>query len=66
MEILGVEFVETGTGEAQLSGGGAGADLAVAITVEEMADERSGVTMDQLKFFIRAKIAGKVDLSPWN
>jgi hypothetical protein len=66
VEIIGVEFVEAGTGEAQLSGGRTGADLAGAITVKEMADERSGVTMDQLKFFIGPKVAGKVDLSPRN
>ena len=66
VEILGVEFVETGTGQAQLSGGGAGADVAGAITVEEMTDERSGVTADQLKFFIGPKVTGKADLSHWN
>lgn len=66
VEITGVEFVEAGTGQAQLSGGGAGADLADAITVKEMTDERSGVTFDQLKFFIGPKVAGKVDLSHWN
>jgi hypothetical protein len=64
LEIIGVEFVEAGAGQAQLAGGGAGADLAGAITVEEMADEGSGVTFEQLKFFIGPKVTGKVDLSP--
>ena len=47
-EIVGAEFVEAGTGQAQLSGGGTGADLAGAVAVKEMADERGGQTMDQL------------------
>jgi hypothetical protein len=52
VEIIGVEFVEAGAGQAQLPGGSTGADLAGAMTVEEMTDERSGVTFDQLKFFM--------------
>jgi hypothetical protein len=56
MEILGVEFVEAGTGQAQVSGCGASADLAGAITVEEMTDERRGQTFEQLSFFIGPKI----------
>lgn len=66
VEIISVEFVEAGVGQAQLSGGGAGADLAGAIIMEEMTDERSGMTFDQLRFFIGPKVAGTVDLSPWN
>jgi hypothetical protein len=66
VEVFGVEFVEAGTGQAQLSGGGAGADLAGAITVEKMTDERNRVTFDQLKFFIGPKVTGKVDLSHGN
>jgi hypothetical protein len=63
MEVIGVEFIEAGAGQAQLPGGSAGADLAGAMTVEEMTDERSGVTFDQLKFFIGPKVTGRVDLS---
>jgi hypothetical protein len=66
VEIIGVEFVEAGAGQAQLSGGGAGADLPGAIMVKEVTDERSGMPFDQLKFFIGPKVAGKVDLSHWN
>jgi len=44
----GVEFVEAGAGQAEFSGGGASADLAGAIFMEEVTDEWSGVTMDQL------------------
>jgi hypothetical protein len=58
-EIIGVEFVEAGTGQAQFSGGGAGADLAGAITVEEVTDERRRQTFDQLKFFIGPKLTGE-------
>jgi hypothetical protein len=49
-----------------LSGGGAGANLAGAIIVKEMTDERNRVTFGQLKFFIGPKVTGKVDLSHWN
>jgi hypothetical protein len=56
LEIFGVEFVEAGTGQAQLSGRGASADLAGAITGEEMTDERRGQTFEQLSFFIGPKI----------
>jgi len=66
VEIIGVEFVEAGAGQAEFSGGGASADLAGAIFMEEVTDERSGVTMDQLKFFIGPKVAETVDLSHWN
>jgi hypothetical protein len=48
VEILGIEVVEAGTGQAQLSGGGTGADLASAMTVEQLTNEWSGVTLDQL------------------
>jgi hypothetical protein len=55
-EILGVEFIEAGTSQPQFAGGSAGADLASAITVEEMTDEWSGQSFDQLWFFIGPKI----------
>ena len=66
VEVFGVEFVEARTRQSQLPGGGAGADLADAMTVEEVTDERCGMAFDQLKFFIGPKVAGKVDLSHWN
>jgi hypothetical protein len=58
-EIIGVEFVEAGTGQTQFAGGGAGADVAGAITVEEVSDERCRQTFDQLKFFIGPKLTGE-------
>jgi hypothetical protein len=55
-EVLGVKFMEAGTCESQFAGSSAGADLAGAITVEEMTDERNGQSFDQLWFFIGPKI----------
>jgi hypothetical protein len=48
VQVVGVEFVEAGTSQSQFVGGGASADLAGAVTVQEMADEWSGQTFDQL------------------
>jgi hypothetical protein len=53
-EVIGVEFVEAGSGQAQFEGGGAGTDVAGAKTLEEMTDERSGQAFDQLQSFIAA------------
>jgi hypothetical protein len=58
-EIISVEFVEAGTGQTQFAGGGAGAELAGAMTVEEVTDERRRQTFDQLKFFIGPKLTGE-------
>lgn len=55
-EILGVQFVEAITSQAQFVSGGAGADLAGAITVEEMTDEWGGQSFDELLSFMGATI----------
>jgi len=55
-EVLGVKFVEAGTGQSQFAGRRAGADLAGAITVEEMTDEWRGQSFEQLWSFIGPKI----------
>ena len=47
-EVMGVEFVETGASQSQFGGGGASAELADAETGEQMTDERSGQTLDEL------------------
>jgi len=47
-EVIGVEFVEAGAGQPQLTGRRASADVADAMTVEEMTDEGRGQTFDQL------------------
>jgi hypothetical protein len=58
-QVVGVEFVEAGTGQTQFAGGSASAEVASAMTVEEVADERSGQTFDQLRFFIGPKLEGE-------
>jgi len=55
-EILGVEFVEAGTGQSQFAGGSAVTDLAGAITVEQMTNERSRKAFNQLLCFIVPKM----------
>ena len=55
-KIFGVEFVEAGTSQTQFAGGGVLTDLAGAIAVEQMANERSRQSFDQLLFFIASKM----------
>jgi len=54
-EGIGVKFIEAGMRQSQFMGGGTGADLAVATTLEQMADKRCGQAFDQLWFFIGPK-----------
>jgi hypothetical protein len=58
-EVIRVEFVEAGAGQPEFAGGGASAELAGAITVEEMADQRSGQTVDELCFFMWGSLPEK-------
>jgi hypothetical protein len=51
-QVIGVKFVEAGARQSQFVGSGAGAELAGAVTVEQMPDEGSGQAFDQLLFFI--------------
>ncbi len=51
--------VVAGPAQAQFAGGGAGADLAGAITVKEVPDERRRQPFDQLQFFIGPKLTGE-------
>jgi hypothetical protein len=53
---MGVEFVEAGAGQPQITACRPRTDLAGAIIMEEMPDERRGQTFDQLSFFIGPKI----------
>lgn len=62
-EIIGVEFVEAGTGQAQFSGGGVGREALGAMFGQEMADEGGGQTMDQLLFFMAAEGSRRVGFS---
>jgi hypothetical protein len=69
-EVIGVEFVEAGAGQTEFAGGGTSAEKASAVTVEEMTDQRSGQTMDELCFFMRRSLPEKkglrMDFSHWN
>jgi len=47
-EVLAVELVEARAGQAQLLGGLAGGKLSAAMAGQEMADQRSGKTFDEL------------------
>ena len=50
-EAIRVKCVEAGAGQPEFAGGGASAELAGAITVEEMPDQRRRQTVDELCFF---------------
>jgi hypothetical protein len=58
-EVIGVEFVEAGAGQPEFTGGGASAEMAGAMTVEEMTDQWSGQTMEELVFFMRGSLPEK-------
>jgi hypothetical protein len=55
-EVIGVEFVEAGAGQTEFDGGGTSAEKAGAMTVEEMTDQRSRQTVDELCFFMRRSL----------
>ena len=55
-QVVGVEFVAAGAGQAEFAGGGAGAEVAGAMAVEEMPDQRSRQTMDELVVFMRRRL----------
>jgi hypothetical protein len=59
VEVIGVEFVEAGAGQAEFDGGGTSAEMAGAMTVEEMTDQRSRQTVDELCFFMRGSLPEK-------
>jgi hypothetical protein len=58
-EVIGEEFVEAGAGQPQFAGDAASAELAGAITVEQMPDQRSRQTVDELCFFMGGSLAEK-------
>jgi hypothetical protein len=45
-QVLAIELVETGRAQAQFGGRRSGGELAAAISRQEVADERSGQTLD--------------------
>lgn len=56
-EVVGVKFVEAGMSQSQFVGGADGAEVSGAEAVEDVTDEWSGQTFDELKFFMAARIA---------
>ena len=56
LEVVAVEFVEAGAGQAQFVGGGAGGELPGAVAVEQVADEGSREAFAELELFIRASL----------
>jgi len=55
-QIVAVEFVEAGSGQLQFGLDAGGAELPGAELGQQVADERSGQTMDQLEFFIGPRV----------
>ena len=58
-EVWAVEFVETGARQVQFAGGLVGGEFLAAVSGQEMADERSGQALDQLGFFMGARVTGE-------
>ena len=69
-KVIGVEFVKARAGQAEFDGGGASAEMAGAMSVEEMTDQRSGQTVDELCLFMRGSLPQKnglrMDFSLWS
>jgi len=55
-EVLTVEFIEAGTGQAQFAGGFGGGQFLRAVPGQQVTDEGSGQAFDQLRFFIAASM----------
>ena len=57
VEVLGEELVKAGTGEPQFLSCGLGGEFLSAMAGQEMADEWSRATFDELGFFIRVRMS---------
>ena len=64
-EVVSVEFVEAAVGQAQFGGRGTGGELFGTMVGQNVTNERSGKTVDQLLFFIEAKGSRDMDFSLW-
>lgn len=63
-EVTGVKFVEAGMSQSQFGGRTDGTEVSGAEVVEDVTDEWSGQPMDELKFFMTARVTeGRLDLS---
>jgi hypothetical protein len=65
-QIVGVEFVEAGAGQAQFGGGGTRGEVPGAMVGQEVTDEGSRQALDQLLFFIAAERSGGMDFALGN
>ena len=65
LEVVAVEFVEAGAGQAQFVGGGAGGELPGAVAVEQVADEGRREAFAELELFIRASLPEERGFSAW-
>lgn len=55
-EVIGIDFIKTGKGQTQLLGRLTSGELLAAEAGQEMTDDRSGKTFDQLSFFMGARM----------
>jgi hypothetical protein len=55
-EIIGVKFLEAGMSQSQFGGRTDATEVSGAEVVEDVTDEWSGQTMDDLKFFMTARV----------
>ena len=62
-QIVGVEFVEAGAGQAQFGGGGARGEWPGAMVGQEVADEGSRKALDQLLSFMAAERGSRMDFA---
>lgn len=62
-QIVGVEFVEAGAGQAQFGGGSARGEVPGAMVGQEVTDEGSRQALDQLLFFMAAERSRGMDFA---
>ena len=55
-EVIGVKFVEAGMSQSQFGGRTDGTEVSGTEVVEDVTDEWSGQPMDELKFFMTARV----------
>ena len=65
-QIVGVEFVAAGAGQAQFSGSGTSGESPGAMVGQEVTDEGSGKSLDQLLFFMAAERSRRMDFALGN
>ena len=58
-QVVALEPVKAGAGEAQFAGRVGGGEVAAAMAGHEVVDEGSGETVDQLQHFMAARLKGR-------